>query len=143
MRYPAASFSAYYTRFYSTVEEELSADLKGILSGALRESYGKGEDIDPMTTKIGERRDIQQQQVEGGRREGPLLSSLSEEEGVEVPSKVNFRNLKFTLTSKPYCTKNGYTQKVINILSGKGITNFAPVQTKAFVLALAVRDVIR
>ena len=62
-------------------------------------------------------------QVEGSRRE---VSLLSEEEGVEVPSKIDFRDPKFTLALNLYWIKNGCTQKVINVLSGKEITNFLP-----------------
>ena len=94
-----------------------------------------------MTAEIGGRGDRHQQQVEGGKREG---SSLLEEEegGVEVLSKIKFLDPRFTLTSNPYCTKNGCTQNVISVISGKGITNFTPVQAKVFVPVLVGRDVI-
>ena len=46
------------------------------------------------------------------------------------------------MTSNLYWTKNGCTHKVIDVLSGKGITNFTPVQAEAFVLVLAGRNVI-
>ena len=90
-----------------------------------------------MTAELGGRGDIRQQQVEGGRREGS-----SSEEGVEVPSKIDLSDPKFTSTSNPYWTKNGFTQKVFNVLSSKGKTNFTPVQAEAFVPVLAGRDVI-
>ena len=141
-RYPAALASAYSTRVYSKVEEDLGAALDGILSGSLREEYGRGEEIDPMTSELGGRGDRRQQQVEGVRWEGSSSSS-EEEVGVEVPSKIDFRDTKFTSTSNPYWTKNGCTQKVIDVLSGKEITNFTPVQAEAFVPVLAGRDVIR
>ena len=64
------------------------------------------------------------------------------EEGVEVPSKIDFCDPKFTLTSNPYWTKKGCTHKVTDVLSGKGITNFNPVQSKAFVPLLSVREII-
>ena len=94
-----------------------------------------------MTAEIGGRGDRHQQQVEGGQREG---SSLLEEEegGVEVPSKIKFLDPRFTLTSNPYCTKNRCTQKFISVISGEGITNFTPVQVKAFVPVLVGRDAI-
>ena len=71
-----------------------------------------------------------------------LLLSSSSEEGVEVPYKIKFFDPKFTSTLKPYWTNNGCTQKDINVPSGKGITNFTPVQAEAFVPVLAGREVI-
>ena len=65
------------------------------------------------------------------------------EEEVEVPSKIYFLNTKFTSTLDPYWTKNWCTHNSIDVLSGKWITNFTPVQTEAFVPVLAGRDVIR
>ena len=97
----------------------------------------RGEDIDPMTAELGGRGDRRQQQVKRGRRE--RLSSLEEEEeeeGVEVTSKISFRDPKFTSTLNLYWTKNGCTQKFIYVLSGKGITNFIPVQDEVFVPVL-------
>ena len=117
-------FLDYSTRVHLTVEEDLGAALDGMISGDLVEVEGGGEDIDPMTADIGRLWYIHQQQVKGGRWGGSLLL---EEEGVEVPSKINFRNSKFTSTSNPYFTNNGCTHKVIYVLCGKGITNFTPV----------------
>ena len=77
------------------------------------------------------------------------MLSLSEEdeeegkEGEEVPSKIHFRDPKFTSTPNLYSNKNGCNQKVINVLYGKNITNFTPIQAKAFIPVLAVRDIIR
>ena len=97
---------AYSTRVYSTVEGDLDAGLDGILSKYLREAEVRGEDIDPMTAELGGRGDRRQQQVKRGRRE--RLSSLEEEEeeGVEVTSKIDFRDPKLTLTSNLYWPKN-------------------------------------
>ena len=98
-----------------------------------------------MTAKLGGLRDRWQQQVEVGQRDGSwssLSSEEEEEEGVEVPSKTDFRDPKFTSTLNPYWTKNGCTQKVIDVLSSKEITNFTPVQAEAFVPVLAGRGVI-
>ena len=94
-----------------------------------------------MTSDIGGQGDGRKQQIEGGQWEGS--SPPEEEEGVEVPSKIDFHDPKFTSTSNPYWTKNGCTQKVINVLSGKKVTNFTPVQAEAFVPVLAGREVIR
>ena len=94
-----------------------------------------------MTSDIGGQGDGRKQQIEGGRWEGS--SPPEEEEGVEVPSKIDFHDPKFTSTPDPYCNKNGCTHKVIDVLSNKGITNFTPVQAEAFVPVLAGRDVIR
>ena len=65
-----------------------------------------------------------------------------EEEGVELPSNIDFSDPKSTSTPNLYWTKNRYTQKVINVLFGKGITNFIPVQAKSFIPVLAGYDVI-
>ena len=141
-RYPAASASAYSTRVYSTAEEDLDDALDCNLSGSLREEEGKGEEINPMTAELGGRGYRRQQQVEGGLQEGSSLEDEEEEKGIEVPSKTDFRDPKFTSTSNPYWTKNGCTQKFINLLSSKGITNLTPVQDEDFVPVLEGRHVI-
>ena len=125
------------------MEEDLDAALDGILSGALRYSEGPGGYIDPMTAELGGRGG--QKSVAGRRREtgGVVIGGGGGRGGVEVPSKIDFCDPKFTLATNPYRTKNGFTQKVIDVLSGKGITNFTPIQAEAFVPVLAVRNVVR
>ena len=87
------------------MEEDIDAALDGIISGALREAEGRGKVIDSMTSVLGGKGDIRQQQAEGGQWERSSLSSLEDEkEGVEVPSNIDFRNPKFTLTLNPYYT---------------------------------------
>ena len=60
-------------------------------------------------------------------------------------SKVTEADLKdpeFLSTSNPRWVQAGLDQRVIDILSGKGITHFTPVQGEAFDHVLAGRDVI-
>ena len=80
-----------------------------------------------MTAELGGRGNIRHKQVEGGRQKGSSLSlSLEEEEeeeeeegGIEVLSKIDFRDPRFTSTSNSYWNTNGCTRKIIDVLSGK------------------------
>ena len=56
--------------------------------------------------------------------------------------KVDPNDPKFQLTSNPRWIQAGLSQEVIDVLSGKGITHFTPVQAEAFDPVLAGRDVI-
>ena len=64
-RYPAVSASAYSSRIYSTLEEELNTALDRILSGSLREVDNKGGGVNPMTAKLRGQGGRCQQHVEG------------------------------------------------------------------------------
>ena len=55
---------------------------------------------------------------------------------------INFQDPKFLSTSNPRWVEAGLSQKVIDVLSEKGITRFTPVQGEAFDPVLAGRDVI-
>ena len=55
---------------------------------------------------------------------------------------INFKDPKFLSTSNPRWTAAGLSQKVIDVLSEKGITHFTPVQGEAFDPVVAGRDVI-
>ena len=55
---------------------------------------------------------------------------------------MNFKDPKFRSTSNPRWVEAGLSQKVIDVLSEKGITSFTPVQAEAFDPILAGRDVI-
>ncbi|KAL3911471.1 MAG: hypothetical protein SGILL_007270, partial [Bacillariaceae sp.] len=54
----------------------------------------------------------------------------------------DFTDPKFLSTSNPRWISAGLDQRVIDVLSGKGITRFTPVQGEAFDPILAGRDVI-
>ena len=54
----------------------------------------------------------------------------------------NFKDPKFLSTSNPRWVKAGLSQKVIDVLSEKGITCFTPVQGEAFDPVVAGRDMI-
>ena len=55
---------------------------------------------------------------------------------------IDFEDPKFLSTSNPRWVQAGLSQKVIDVLSEKGITKFTPVQGEAFDPVLAGRDVI-
>jgi len=55
---------------------------------------------------------------------------------------VDFKDPKFLSTSNPRWIQAGLSQQVIDVLSGKGITHFTPVQGEAFGPIMARRDVI-
>lgn len=53
-----------------------------------------------------------------------------------------FKDPKFLSTSNPRWVEAGLSQSVIDVLSGKGITHFTPVQAEAFDPIMAGRDLI-
>ena len=59
-----------------------------------------------------------------------------------LASKEDFKNPKFLSTANPRWTKLGLDPQIIDVLSGKGITTFTPVQAEAFVPILSGSDVI-
>lgn len=67
----------------------------------------------------------------------PVPSTLIEEN-----KPTDFTDPKFLSTSNPRWVQAGLDQRVIDILSGKGITHFTPVQGEAFDPIVAGRDVI-
>jgi len=60
----------------------------------------------------------------------------------EIEGPIDFTDPKFLSTSNPRWTKAGLDQRVIDVLSGKGIVRFTPVQGEAFDPVVAGRDVI-
>jgi superfamily II DNA/RNA helicase len=54
----------------------------------------------------------------------------------------NYKDPKFLSTSNPRWVEAGLSQEVIDVLSGKGITHFTPVQAEAFDPIVAGRDLI-
>lgn len=58
------------------------------------------------------------------------------------PQEPDFKDPASLVTTNPYWTENGMNQDVIDVLSGKGITQFTEVQGSAFLPVLNGRDVI-
>lgn len=96
----------------ATVEDDLDSALDEILGSAFKEA--------------------------GDDESEAVVEQKSEEGDVAV----DFTDDKFLSTSNPYWTNAGMDQRVIDVLSGKGITKFTEVQGKAFEPALAGRDMI-
>lgn len=67
----------------------------------------------------------------------PIPSTLVEED-----KPTDFSDPNFLVTSNPRWTKAGLDQRVIDVVSGRGITHFTPVQGEAFDPVVAGRDVI-
>lgn len=55
---------------------------------------------------------------------------------------MDFNDPTFLSTTNPHWVEAGLSQKVIDVLSEKGIVRFTPVQAEAFGPVLARRDVI-
>eukprot|EP00535_Pseudo-nitzschia_heimii_P006085 CAMPEP_0197183546 /NCGR_PEP_ID=MMETSP1423-20130617/7874_1 /TAXON_ID=476441 /ORGANISM="Pseudo-nitzschia heimii, Strain UNC1101" /LENGTH=846 /DNA_ID=CAMNT_0042634131 /DNA_START=270 /DNA_END=2811 /DNA_ORIENTATION=+ len=60
----------------------------------------------------------------------------------EADEPIDYTDPKFLSTSNPRWTKAGLDQRVIDVLSGKGIVRFTPVQGEAFDPVVSGRDVI-
>ena len=109
------------TQISATVEDDLDAALDGILSGAFEEAgdldLAEDEEDDEVVAN-------------------PIPQELVETEVVD------FSDPAFTSTSNPRWHEAGMSQKVIDVLSEKGITNLTPVQAEAFAPARAGRDII-
>lgn len=67
----------------------------------------------------------------------PIPSALVEED-----TPTDFSDPNFLVTSNPRWLKAGLDQRVIDVVSGRGITHFTPVQGEAFDPVAAGRDVI-
>ena len=110
------------TEVAATVEEDLDSALDEILGSAFEEAG----DVKPKAAAVSET--------------DADSEAVSSDDGWDVP--VDFTDPKFLSTTNPYWTSKGMNQKVIDILSGKGITRFTEVQGKAFEPALQGKDVI-
>jgi len=66
----------------------------------------------------------------------------STEKGKPVEGNIDLKDPNYLCISNPRWIKGGIDQRIIDILSGKGITQFTPVQAEAFDPILAGRDVI-
>mmetsp|Transcript_25568 Transcript_25568/g.60258 ORF Transcript_25568/g.60258 Transcript_25568/m.60258 type:complete len:842 (-) Transcript_25568:411-2936(-) len=75
-----------------------------------------------------------------------FISDVAAADAAEAADKdegpIDYSDPKFLSTSNPRWTKAGLDQRIIDVLSGKGIVRFTPVQGEAFDPVLARRDVI-
>ena len=55
---------------------------------------------------------------------------------------MDYNDPKFLNIKNPFWIENGLDPRIIDILSGKGITQFTPVQAEAFLPVTRRRDVI-
>mmetsp|Transcript_21545 Transcript_21545/g.30003 ORF Transcript_21545/g.30003 Transcript_21545/m.30003 type:complete len:852 (+) Transcript_21545:217-2772(+) len=115
---PGRSLSS---RAATPVDEDLDKALDDILGDALFEASNPA-DMEPGN------------HIKGSH---PMPENL-----VAQDDPVDFSDPKFLSTSNPHWVQAGLSQAVIDILSGKGITRFTPVQGEAFGPVLAGRDVI-
>mmetsp|Transcript_24524 Transcript_24524/g.28396 ORF Transcript_24524/g.28396 Transcript_24524/m.28396 type:complete len:689 (+) Transcript_24524:269-2335(+) len=105
-----------------TVEQDLNSALDELLAGTFDDDDVEVEDV------------VDDHHIQDSK---PIQSTLIEED-----KPTDFSDKKFLSTSNPRWTKLGLDQRVIDVLSGMGITHFTPVQGEAFEPVLAGRDVI-
>jgi len=105
-----------------TVEQDLNSALDELLAGTFDDDDDEVEDV------------VDDHHMKDSK---PIPSTLVEED-----KPTDFSDKKFLSTSNPRWTKAGLDQRVIDVLSGMGITHFTPVQGEAFDPVLAGRDVI-
>lgn len=122
------------------VDEELNAALDELLGSA-----AITDDLDEITDELDEELDEEDDEEDEEEDENPGHVKGSHpfpKDLVDEDQSEDFTNPAFLSTSNPLWTKSGLSQEVIDVLSGKGITHFTPVQAKAFRPVLAGRDVI-
>jgi Superfamily II DNA and RNA helicases len=110
----STSESSSTTKLSATVEDDLDSALDEILGAAFQEAGGS-------SVQSSQKRDIETRTQE---------------------DSLDFSDPKVLSTTNPYWVEAGMDQRVIDVLSGKGITKFTEVQAKAFEPILAGRDVI-
>jgi len=123
----------------TSTDEELDAALEDILGEAMRETQADDSELENSLDEIlgevlKEADDPEAEHIEGSQ---PIAKDLIEQEVEE-----DFSDPKFLSTSNPHWNRSGVPQDIIDILSGKGITHFTPVQAKAIRPVIAGRDVI-
>jgi hypothetical protein len=117
----------------ATVEEDLDSALDEILGSAFKEA---GDDSAAASLSVVDTE--AEVEAEADTEVAAAASEVEEKEAIPV----DFTNPKFLSTTNPYWVNAGMEQKVIDVLSGKGITRFTEVQGKAFEPVLEGRDVI-
>jgi ATP-dependent RNA helicase DDX21 len=110
-------YSTTTTSLRSAVEQDLDSALDDLLQGTFD--------------------DIEEVEVELKEEPKEAMSKSTESEG-----PVDYTDPKFLSTSNPRWIEAGLDQRVIDVLSGKGIVRFTPVQGEAFDPVVAGRDVI-
>jgi len=111
-------YSTTTTLHAGAVEQDLDSALDDLLQG----TFDEVEEIGSEETKDDSE---------------SILSESAESEG-----EIDYTDPKFLSTSNPRWIKAGLDQRVIDVLSGKGIVRFTPVQGEAFDPVVAGRDVI-
>jgi len=107
-------YSTKTSLYAGAVEQDLDSALDDLLQGTFDDVEMDGDDIEDNS--------------------GSILSESEE--------PIDYTDPKFLSTSNPRWTKAGLDQRVIDVLSGKGIVRFTPVQGEAFDPVVAGRDVI-
>jgi ATP-dependent RNA helicase DDX21 len=103
----------------ATVEEDLDAALDDVLAGAYTEAKTPAG-VEPVNHM---------------KNSHPMPSPLVEQD-------IDYKDPELLSTSNPRWIEAGLDQRVIDVLSEKGITSFTPVQAEAFGPVMARRDVI-
>lgn len=111
----------------ATIEEDLDQALSSILDDA---SSG---------TAPAELAGVPPSKEQGKGLKKVSLSDLIEETKEE---EVDYNDPKFLNIMNPFWVEKGLDSRIIDILSGKGITQFTPVQAEAFLPVMRRRDVI-
>jgi ATP-dependent RNA helicase DDX21 len=118
----ASRFRFLTTNGAASVEEDLDAALDNIMGDA----FAAAEDPSVLDNEA----DMEDSH------------SVPLREVVAEVTDANMKDPKFLSTSNPRWVKAGLDQRVIDVLSEKGITKFTPVQAEAFDPVVAGRDVI-
>jgi ATP-dependent RNA helicase DDX21 len=117
--YPFSQYRDSSSKVTATLEDDLDSALDDILGSAFEEA---GDESVSVTATLEATDDIETKPA------------------TDMP--VDFTDPKFLSTSNPYWTQKGMNQKVIDVLSGMGISKFTEVQGTAFEPVLDGRDVI-
>lgn len=119
-----SSTSDSQSKLAATVEDDLDSALDEILGSAFAEAGDDG-DSDDSSTMVEETTDKIVNQQSTSKRAEP-----------------DYTDPKFLSTSNPHWLDLGMDQRVIDVLSGKGIVQFTEVQARAFEPGLTGRDII-
>ncbi|KAG7358787.1 ATP-dependent RNA helicase RhlE 2 [Nitzschia inconspicua] len=117
------------------VDEDLDTALDELLAGNFDEDRPKIQ-MKRMDDKTSIRK-TKTEDVHHMKNSKPVPSTLLAEDDPQ-----DFTDPKFLSTSNPRWVQAGLDQRVIDVLSGKGITHFTPVQGEAFDPIVAGRDLI-
>jgi hypothetical protein len=124
--FPFSQFRESSSKVTATVEDDLDSALDEILGSAFEEA---GDTSASKTASV------------SAAATAPADTEDNDED-IPADMPVDFTNPKFLSTSNPYWVKKGMDQRVIDVLSSKGISKFTEVQGTAFEPILEGRDVI-